>query len=185
MVVQYYVAASLDGFIADAHGSLDWLMELGQPDGVDPGLAEFVAGVGACCMGRTTYDWLLEHAFPEGEPTPIAGEGVPVWVLTHRSLPPAPGNEVHAYDGDVTGLHRQMCAAAGGRNLWVMGGGEVAGQFLDAGLLDEIVVAVMPLTLGGGAPLLPRHLSAPLELVEVHPGGSGAVLARYRVTARR
>jgi dihydrofolate reductase len=71
-----------------------------------------------------------------------------------------------------------MVAAAGGANLWVVGGGELAGQFLDAGLLDEVVVAIAPVTLGRGKPLLPRH--AELRCLESQLTGE-FVTARYEV----
>jgi dihydrofolate reductase len=65
--------------------------------------------------------------------------------------------------GDVRAVHEAMTAAAGGKDLWVVGGGDLAGQFADAGLLDEIIVYLAPVTLGGGAPLLPRKLDLRLE----------------------
>ena len=68
--------------------------------------------------------------------------------------------------GDVAAVHAEMRAAAGDRNLWIVGGGDLVGQFADAGLLDEVIVYVAPVTLGGGAPLLPRNLELRLEEVE-------------------
>jgi dihydrofolate reductase len=56
-----------------------------------------------------------------------------------------------------------MVAAAGGRNVWIVGGGDLAGQFADVGLLDEVIVSIAPVTLGGGAPLLPRRIELRLE----------------------
>ena len=60
-------------------------------------------------------------------------------------------------------MHEQLVAAAGGRNVWIVGGGDLAGQFADAGLLDEVIALVAPVTLGAGAPLLPRRLELRLE----------------------
>ncbi|HEV2711854.1 MAG TPA: dihydrofolate reductase family protein [Gaiellaceae bacterium] len=57
----------------------------------------------------------------------------------------------------------EMVAAAGGKNLWIVGGGDLAGQFADAGLLDEVIVYIAPVTLGSGAPLLPRRVELRLE----------------------
>jgi dihydrofolate reductase len=75
-----------------------------------------------------------------------------------------------------------MRAAAAGRNLWVVGGGDLAGQFIDAGLLDEVIVQVGSVTLGGGKPLLPRRITQPpLQLVDVRQVGSGFAELRYRV----
>jgi len=85
---------------------------------------------------------------------------VPCWVFTHRELPVVPDANVSFVSGDIRAVYDQMKAAAEGRNLWVVGGGELAGQFADLGLLDEIILTVAPVTLGAGAPLLPRRLTA-------------------------
>ena len=102
---------------------------------------------------------------------------MPSWVFTHRQLPPVPGAAVTFVSGDVRPVHEAMSAAAAGRNIWVVGGGELAGAFADAGLLDEIVAGVAPVTLGGGAPLLPRRLtSGRLRLTAVEQHGQFAQL---------
>ena len=62
-------------------------------------------------------------------------------------------------------MHEKLVAAAGGRNVWIVGGGDLVGQFADAGLLDEVIVSIAPVTLGAGAPLLPRHVELQLEEV--------------------
>ena len=64
---------------------------------------------------------------------------------------------------DVATVHDQMVRAAGERNVWIVGGGDLAGQFADAGLLDEVLVSITPVTLGAGAPLLPRRLELRLD----------------------
>jgi dihydrofolate reductase len=84
---------------------------------------------------------------------------------------------VHFVQGDVRPVHEAMRAAAGSRNIWIVGGGELAGAFADAGLLDEIILGVAPVTLGAGAPLLPRRLtSARLTLSQVEQRGPFAYL---------
>lgn len=153
----YYTASSLDGYIADADNALDWLLQFGDP-GSD--YQEFIAGVGAIAMGSTTYEWLLAHLLHPGasrppQPWPYAQ---PAWVFTSRSLPGVPGADVRFVRGDVRPVHRQMAEAAAGRNVWLVGGGELVGQFHDHGLLDEIVVQIAPVTLGGrGAPCCPAR----------------------------
>jgi dihydrofolate reductase len=154
----YYTASSLDGFVADAHNSLDWLLRQDIDDDGPLNYGDFVSGIGAVVMGSTTYQWILAH---QADSWPYE---VPAWVMTSRDLPRVDG-DIRVARGDVRPVHAEMMAAADGRDLWVVGGGDLAGQFADAGLLDELVVALAPVTLGAGAPLLPRPLDLRLEEV--------------------
>ena len=179
---QFYTATSLDGFIADAHNSLDWLFEVGD-DGEDPAevnpFASFFADVGAFAMGATTYEWVLDHEKLLEQPAKWTQDygDVPAWIFTHRSLPPIPGVPLTFVSGDVRPVHAAMTAAAAGRNIWIVGGGELAGAFADAGLLDELILGVAPVTLGAGAPLLPRRLtSSRLSLTDMRRRGPFAYL---------
>ena len=180
---QYYTATTLDGFIADEQNSLEWLFEVDR--GPEPGseFTEFFAGVGAMAMGSTTYEWVYEHEQLADKPeqwTKWYAE-TPCWVFTHRDLPGISDVPIHFVQGDVAPVHEEMAKAAAGKNIWLVGGGDLVGQFADRGLLDEILVGVAPVTLGGGAPLLPRRLTASqLELVEVTRQGQFARLA-YRM----
>jgi len=181
---QYYTATSLDGFIADADNSLDWLFEAdrGSEGGSQDRFGAFFAGVGAMAMGATTYEWVLDHERLLDEPAKWAemyGE-TPTWVFTHRDLPPIPGAGIHFVAGDVEPVHADMVKAAARRNVWLVGGGELVGQFADAGLLDEIIAGVTPVTLGGGAPLLPRRLTG-LQLLGTEVVGGSFVELRYAV----
>jgi dihydrofolate reductase len=185
MKTQYYTASSLDGFIADRDNSLDWLMQFGSVD--VSSYPDFIRDVGAIAMGSTTYEWLLRHEIrPDSdEPKPWPYEQ-PTWVFTSRSLPTIRGADIRFARGDVRPVHREMVAAAGGKNVWVVGGGELVGQFHDHGLLDELIIQVAPVTLGGGAPLLPRAIATPpLRLVSVTPFGEGFAELRYEVPRPR
>ena len=176
---QFYTATTLDGFIATPDDSLDWLLTRQQDPGGPLNYADFIAGVGALAMGSTTYRWILGHEFPSGDLT--AGRWPyeqPSWVFSSRDLPAVPGADVRFVSGDVAPLHREMVSAAGGRNVWVVGGGDLVGQFADSGLLDEVLVMIAPVTLGAGRPLLPRRLE--LALAEVGRNGEFAC-ARYTV----
>jgi dihydrofolate reductase len=160
----YYTATSLDGFIADPDNSLDWLFIRDQEKDGPLNYAEFIADVGALAMGSTTYEWILDHEFAGKDPAEWTWPyDMPCWVFTHRQLTAVPNAPVQFTSGDVAAVHAEMVAAAGGRNVWVVGGGDLAGQFADAGLLDEVIVYIAPVTLGGGAPLLPRRLELRLE----------------------
>jgi dihydrofolate reductase len=166
---QYYTATSLDGYIADEHNSLDWLFEVDRAE-ADDQFARFFADVGAMAMGATTYEWVLDHEHLRDQPEKwhvYYGE-TPCWVFTHRALRPLPGTDIRFVQGDVRPVHLEMTQAAGDRNVWLVGGGELVGQFADCSLLDEVLVGIAPVTLGAGAPLLPRRLTAAdLELIDV------------------
>ena len=163
-VTQYYTATTLDGFIADADNSLEWLFTRQQDDGGPMNYREFIADVGALAMGSTTYEWILDHEFADKEPAEWRWPyDVPCWVFTHRHLQIVPGAQIEFTSGDVRVAHGAMVEAAGDRNVWIAGGGDLAGQFADAGLLDEVIVTIAPVTLGVGAPLLPRHIELRLD----------------------
>ena len=167
---QYYTATTLDGFIADENNALDWLFEVDREQEGENSFGAFFADIGAMAMGATTYEWVLEHDRLLEEPDKWRGYygETPCWVFTHRTLPRIPESRVHFVEGDVGPVHEEMTLAAADKNVWLVGGGDLVGQFADQGLLDEILVGVAPVTLGRGAPLLPRRLTASqLELVDV------------------
>jgi dihydrofolate reductase len=178
-LTQYYTSTTLDGFIADPDNSLEWLFTREQkPDGL-LNYRDFIADVGALAMGSTTYEWILDHEFAGKDPTEWKWPyDIPCWVFTHRQLAVVPEALVEFTSADIATVHEKMVAAAGGRNVWIVGGGDLAGQFADAGLLDEVVVYIAPATLGAGAPLLPRRIE--LRLDELGRNGDFAC-ARYSV----
>lgn len=181
-LTQYNTATTIDGFIADENNSLDWLFRV-EAEGTRDRFAEFLAGVGAMAMGATTYQWVLDHERVLDDPAKWKswyGER-PCWVFTHRELPPIPGADVRFVRGDVRPVHAEMVEAAGGANVWLVGGGELVGQFADHGLLDEIIIGIAPVTLGAGAPLLPRRLDGVLELTSAEVINKAFVEVRYRV----
>ena len=163
-LTQYYSATSLDGFIADADNSLGWLFTRRRDDDGPLNYGEFISHVGAMAMGSTTYEWILDHEFAETDSAEWRWPyEIPCWVFTHRQLPVVPDARIEFTSADIESVHEQMLNAAGDRNVWVVGGGDLAGQFADAGLLDEVIVSIAPVTLGGGAPLLPRRIELRLE----------------------
>ena len=181
MKTQYYTATSLDGFIATEDDSLDWLFPLGNVN--DTGYPAFIAEVGALAMGASTYEWMLRNAQKVAAEVGSAWPySQPTWVFTHRSLPAVAEANLHFAQGDVRPIHSAMRKAAGDKNIWVVGGGDLAGQFFDAGLLDEMIVQVGSVTLGKGKPLFPRRLtSPPLVLVSAKQIGAGFAELRYQV----
>lgn len=183
-LTQYNTATSIDGFIADEDNSLDWLFEVGA-EAYDR-FAPFLSDVGAMAMGSTTYEWVLDHDKVLDQPEKWIGwyDDRPSWVFSSRELPPVPGADIRFVRGDVRPVHAEMVEAAGSRNVWLVGGGELVGQFADKGLLDEVILGVAPVTLGGGSPVLPRRLTgSALTLVGAEPFGGAFVEPRYRVGA--
>lgn len=173
MKTQYYTATSLDGFIATEDDSLEWLFPLGDVN--ETSYPTFIADVGALAMGSATYEWILRHV----EQWPYTQ---PAWVFSSRSLPLVEGADIRLVRGDVRPVHAEMRAAAGSKNVWIVGGGELAGQFHDAGLLDEIIVQVASVTLGRGKQLFPRRVtSPPFRLVSTRQVGTGFAELRYEV----
>jgi dihydrofolate reductase len=153
-LTQYFLAQSLDGYLAESDGGLRWLTEFpgvsGMPEDAETPLDafdEFFEGVGSVAMGSATYEFLLEHS-----PGKWPYEGRPTWVFTTRELanPFDPG--IRFVSGPVEPFHREMVEAAGDRNVYLVGGGDLASQFVDAGLLDELIVTIVPVVLGDGLP---------------------------------
>jgi dihydrofolate reductase len=185
MKTQYYTATTLDGFIAGEDDSLDWLFSLGDINATS--YPAFIAKVGALAMGSSTYEWMIRNAdrvaAEAGSAWPYEQ---PTWVFTSRQLPRIAGADLRFASGPVSDVFGEMRAAAGGRNIWVVGGGELAGQFFDAGLLDELIVQIGSATLGRGKPLFPRQALSPrLRLTDVRQIDSRMVELRYDIDSRR
>jgi dihydrofolate reductase len=167
---QYYVAATIDGFIAEHDGGLDWLTSIPVGRG---GYDEFYAGVGALVMGAGTYEWVLERVekwpYPEG----------PTWVFTHRELKPFEDGDIRFVQGSPSEHLDEMREAAGDKNIWVVGGGELASQFVEEGLLDELILNVASAVLGEGIPLFAGRIPGHLHLTATQVKGPGMVELRY------
>jgi dihydrofolate reductase len=186
---QYYCASTLDGFIAEADDTLDWLLKYeGSDEGEEAepggggGYERFYEGVGALVSGSVTYEFILDH-MDESSAWPY--EGKPCWILSSRDLPVPEGEgvDVRIVNAKVRDLYEEMIAAAGDHNLWVVGGGNVASQFADEGLLDDLLVTVVPVVLGRGKPLFDRRLpGGPMQLTGTRTFDSGMVELRYAVT---
>jgi dihydrofolate reductase len=181
MKTQYFTATSLDGFIATEDDSLDWLFPLGDLNASS--YPAFIAEVGALAMGSATYEWMIRNAekvaAEAGSAWPYTQ---PSWIFSHRTLPVIEGANIRFVEGDVRQVHAEMRAAAGAKNIWIVGGGGLAGQFYDADLLDELIIQIGSATLGKGKPLLPRRVLSPhLRLKSVRQLGSGMAELHYDV----
>lgn len=181
MKTQYYTAATLDGFLATEDDSLAWLFPLGDLD--SSSYPAFIAEVGALAMGSSTYEWMLDNIEQVREETGEAWPySQPVWVFTTRTLPSIETADIHFVQGDVRAVHEAMRNIAGEKNIWIVGGGDLAGQFHDAGLLDELIIQIGSATLGSGKPLFPRRVLSPvLQLTSVQQPGKNMVELRYSI----
>jgi dihydrofolate reductase len=181
---QYYCAMSLDGFIAESDDTLQWLMGYeGSYEGRDAvpmkgTYDEFYDGVGALVSGSATYEFVIN----ELDDWPYRGK--PYWVLTSRDLPKPEGEgvDVRFASGSVRELYPELVEAAGEDSVWVVGGGNVASQFADESLLDEVIATVVPVALGTGKPLFDRRLpGGPMRLSRTRPFDTGMVELRYEL----
>jgi dihydrofolate reductase len=181
MKTQYYAATSIDGYLADANHALDWLLQFDAVDGIGALHSQFVDRVGAAAMGASTYTWVVEHEGLLDAPSRWPYD-VPTWVFSHRALPAVEGADLRFVAGDVRPVHADMIEAANGKNVWLVGGGALVGQFYDHGLLDEIILSVVPVMLGQGTPLLPRAITRPpLKLTGVQQYGDVFAVLTYEV----
>ena len=172
--VIYYVASSLDGFIATEDHKLDWLLDFGM-EAFQGHFDQFMSGIGSLVMGSATYDFVRAQ-----EPDSWEFGALPCQVLTSRDLEAPPGSGVRFTSGNIHRICADAVADARGRNVWVVGGGHVAAQFAQAGLLDELWVTYLPVALGKGRPLLPvAAATGPMHLVGTTSFNGGAAELRF------
>ena len=185
----YYAAATLDGYISDPDDGLEWLLQFEgtsdspgaepEPMGEGGGYEQFYEGVGALISGSATYEFVVDHFADETWPY----SGKPYWVLSSRDLPVPDrgGVDVRIIDASVEEIYGEVVASAGDREVWLVGGGNVASQFADAGLIEELILTVVPVLLGDGKPLFDRPPSAWFALLGTRASSNGMVELRYRL----
>jgi dihydrofolate reductase len=172
----YFAAATLDGYIATDDDGIDWLTGFepnyeGSGDEVTGSIDSFIEDTGALVMGSSTYEFILSHDWPYGD--------LPTWVLTSRELPETDGADIRFHNGPIADVHPEIVAAAGDRHLWVVGGGPVASELADAGLLDELWVTVVPIVLGSGKPLFSKPIDRAMRLLGTRTFASGMIELRF------
>lgn len=166
-----YVAVSLDGYIAGDDGSVGFLDKYGA---TDFGFKDFFGSIGAVVMGSTTYEQVLGWGWPYGD--------TPGLILTSRDLEPAEGADL-TFSSEPTGEAIRTYRAATDERLWVVGGGRVIVDGMNAGAIDVLELYVMPDVLGSGTPLFPESFSGTLHLMESQPYPNGVVKLVYSVSA--
>ncbi|MBK1790794.1 dihydrofolate reductase family protein [Persicirhabdus sediminis] len=158
-----YIATSLDGYIADKEGKLDWLHSIPNPELDDFGFAAFMQRIDAIIMGRTTFETVCSFACEWPYP-------VPVYVLSHslKEIPAGYRDKAQL----LAGTPSQIIAAAAnnGHHQLYIDGGKTVQNFLQQGLIDELIITTIPVLLGGGTPLfspLDQQQNFQLEKSEV------------------
>ncbi len=173
-----YIATSADGYIARPDGDVEWLNR--RPRTVDYGMREFYATIDTILWGRKTYDWLLDYYRKKGKTKGLFDTKLANYVFS-RKLPKraVPGME---FVSEPVKAFAQRLRAVPGKNVWMMGGGELIASFLDAGEIDEFDIHVIPVFIGEGIPLVaPRHRDVPLRLRSSKKYADGVVRLRYEV----
>jgi len=179
--IRYDTATTINGWIADENNSLAWLFAVPGSSDAEHEIATPDSTVDV--MGSTTYLWLLDESDMLAQPEKWAeffGTKT-VFVFTSRELPVPVGADVRFVNSSVADALPTLREVAGDGDIWVIGGGELAGQFLDADALDEIALSIAPVALAGGAPQFPRRIESDrLHLTEARAVGQ-FVRAVYEV----
>jgi dihydrofolate reductase len=162
----YGVAASLDGFIAGPQGEYDWIVH-------DPSIdfAAMFSRYDTLLMGRGTY----EVASKEGKTWNSFGQR---WIVVSTTLKPENHPNVTILSSGIEQTVPSLKSQPG-KDIWLFGGGVLFRSLYDAGLVDEMEVALMPVMIGSGIPLLPAGKRAPLKLTESNALSSGIVMLKY------
>jgi len=154
-----YIATSLDGYIADKDGGLDWLQSIPNPDNIDLGWADFIDRIDAVVMGRNTFDKVrsFDCDWPYSKP---------VFVLSNsmKSIPEGYEGKAEPIKGSLSAVIETI-HQKGYKQLYIDGGVTVQG-FLKEDLIDEIIITIIPTLLGGGIPLF-GELSEQMEFEHV------------------
>ena len=171
------IATSADGYVARKDGNLDWLTRRPAPRGFY-GLPKFAHSVDAKILGRKTFDESLKLG------ASFSANDVH-YVFSRHAAPASVPAGVQFVAGSIRTFAKQVRRQAG-KNIWLMGGGEIIGSFLDDGVIDEFIISVVPTFIGEGIPLIaPRHCEVPLRLLSMRRFPDGVVQVHYEVRRRR
>ena len=167
------IATSADGYVARADGNLDWLTDRPAPEGFY-GLPEFERSTDAKILGRKTFDRSLQMG------ARFSASAVH-YVFSRRPPPASVPAGVHFVTESIAAFAERLRTQAG-KNVWMMGGGEIIASFLDEGAIDEFIITVVPTFIGEGIPLLaPRHREVALRLLGVQQFADDVVQLHYEV----
>ena len=168
--IKLYIASSVDGFIAEKDGHVDWLNNFHSPD-EDYGYNKFYSEIDALIMGRKTYDFCSSL-----NSWPYAGKQT--FVFTSKKIQ-SEREEIEFINMNPSAEIYRI-KTAGYKNIWLVGGGNLNAQFLNSNLIDEIILFVMPIVLGEGIPLFPESTQHLLDLQESETYPSGVIKLVYK-----
>jgi dihydrofolate reductase len=167
------IATSADGYVARRDGSLEWLTKRPSPKGFY-GLPEFERSTDAKILGRKTFDRAVQMG------ARFSADAVR-YVFSRQPAPASVPPGVQFVTESISGFATRLLAQPG-KNVWMMGGGEIIGSFLDEGAIDEFIITVVPIFIGDGIPLIPpRHRDVALGLLGVQQFTDGVVQLHYDV----
>jgi dihydrofolate reductase len=168
-----HIAASVDGYIARPDGNIDWLTDRPAPKGFY-GMPTFMRSIDAKIIGRKTFDLSVKMG------APFSAKSVH-YVFSRQPPPPSVPAGVRFVTQPIGAFAKQLRAQPG-KNIWMMGGGEIIASFLDEGAIDEFIISVIPTFIGDGIPLIaPRHRDVPLRLRSTKAFPDGVVQLHYDV----
>jgi dihydrofolate reductase len=174
-----YIAMSADGYIARPNGDVEWLNR--RPHTTDYGMRKFYSTIDTILLGRKTYDWAMNYYRKIGKTTGQF-DGRMTYYAFSRKPPKRVADGVEFVTESVKAFARRLRATPG-KDIWMMGGGELIASFLDAGEIDAFDIHVIPIFIGKGIPLVaPRHRDMPLRLRASKKYPDGVVRLQYEVT---
>ena len=179
--VKYFVANSLDNFIARPDGGVEWLFN----DGTDYGMAEFFRSIDCVLLGRKTYDFATRHGRPRRKSRKPKKKASPDWGMKSyvfsRTIKAEPEDDFTVIS-EHAGAFVKKLKSEPGKDIWLMGGGELAGSLLNEGVVDEIGLNIHPVLLGKGIPLFQGLvIQVDLELIASKAHQNGCVQVDYRL----
>ncbi|AKB30563.1 Dihydrofolate reductase [Methanosarcina siciliae T4/M] len=173
-VIKLYIACSLDGFIARENGNIDWLTEYENSSETDYGYSEFYSSIGTVLMGRKTYEQVLGFGvWPYGEKK--------TYVFTRQNEPLRRERNIEFVSGDVGKFVRRLKENTD-EDIWLVGGSQLIRAFLEEDLVQDLIIFVVPVILGGGIPLFNRiGKEVRLRMIDTKRYENGLVRLEYKI----
>lgn len=171
--IKFYVAASLDAYLSDENGGVDWLMPF-QNVSYDYGYALFLSSVGYIVSGSKTYE--QARNFPGGWNFP----GTHSFIFTSRNLETDGRKDIELWNGSVENITDVLREKK--KDTWLLGGAKLAGEFFNRNAVDELILSIMPVVLGKGMPLFDGILkNIPMKLTDSETFPNGVVQLKYDI----